>query len=134
MASFLTYVLLTAVKPEPIEINQLKIPTDKKYCYRYPGIDENISYNGMLNKEKVTWEYLNRVRKIWSSEYSDYNKVIAYNSFAIPVITPTVGIIYWTIDEKPKSLNKKYTAEKTKEQEKNYINRKMYGYFQKKLH
>ena len=43
----------------------------------------------MLNKEKVTREYLNRVRKIWSSELSDYNKVITHNSFAIPVITPT---------------------------------------------
>ena len=63
------------------------------------GIDENISYSGMLNKEKVTREYLNRVRKIWSSELSDYNKVIANNSFGIPVITPTVGIVDWTIDD-----------------------------------
>ena len=31
------------------------------------------------------------------------------------------------------TLNKKYTAEKTREQEKNYINKKMHGYFQKKL-
>ena len=36
-------------------------------------------------------------------------------------------------DEKPKSVNKKYTAEKTKEHEKDYINKKMHGYFQKKL-
>ena len=36
-------------------------------------------------------------------------------------------------DEKPKSLNKKHTAEKTKEHERNYINKKMHGYFQKKL-
>ena len=36
-------------------------------------------------------------------------------------------------DEKPKSLNKKYTAEKTKEHERNHINKKMHGYFQKKL-
>ena len=36
-------------------------------------------------------------------------------------------------DEKPKSLYKKYTAAKTKEHERNHINKKMHGYFQKKL-
>ena len=87
----------TIIKSEPIEINQLKIqPTAEKDCYRYLGFEENISYNGMLNKEKVTKEYWNRVRKIWSSELSDYNKVIAHNSFAI---TPAVGIVDWTIDD-----------------------------------
>ena len=30
---------------------------------------------------------------------SDFNKVIAHNSFAVPVITPTIGINDWTIDE-----------------------------------
>ena len=29
----------------------------------------------------------------------DFNKVIAHNSFAVPIITPTIGIIDWTIDE-----------------------------------
>ena len=47
----------------------------------------------MLNKEKVNRGYLNQVRKIWSSKLSDYNKVIAHNSSAIPVITPTVGTL-----------------------------------------
>ena len=36
-------------------------------------------------------------------------------------------------DEKPKLLNKKYTAKKTKEHERTYINKKMDGYLQKKL-
>ena len=53
----------------------------------------------MLNKEKVTRGYLNQVRKIWSSELSDCNKVIAHNSFTIPVIIPTEGSVYWTIDD-----------------------------------
>ena len=58
----------TTVKSGPTDTNQLKMqPIDERYCYRYRGIDENISYNGMLNKEKVTKEYLNRVRKFWSS-------------------------------------------------------------------
>ena len=32
-------------------------------------------------------------------ELSDFNKVIAPNSFSVPIITPTIGIIDWTIDE-----------------------------------
>ena len=30
---------------------------------------------------------------------SDFNKVIAHNSFAVPIITPTIEKIEWTIDE-----------------------------------
>ena len=52
-----------------------------------------------MNKARITKEYLNRVKKIWSSELSDYNKVVVYNSLATPIITPTVGIIDWTIDD-----------------------------------
>lgn len=37
-------------------------------------------------------------------------------------------------DEKPQSLSKKCTAEKMKEHKRNCINKKMHGYFQKKLH
>ena len=29
----------------------------------------------------------------------DFNKVIAHNSFTVPIITPTIGIIDWIIDE-----------------------------------
>ena len=83
-----------------LNINHLTIqPVADGGSYKYLGIDENITYNGPLNKEKVSKEYLNRVQKIWSSELSDFNKVIAHNSFAVPIITPTIGIIDRTTDE-----------------------------------
>ena len=44
-------------------------------------------------------EYLYKIRKIWLSELTDFNKMIAYNSFAIPILTATVGILDWTIKE-----------------------------------
>ena len=47
----------------------------------------------------VSKEYLSRVKKIWSSELSAFNKTIAHNAFATPVITPTIGILDWTIQE-----------------------------------
>ena len=87
-------------KSSPLNINHLTIqPVADGDSYKYLGIDENITYNGPLNKENVSKEYLNKVRKIWSSELSDFSKVIAHNSFSVPIITPTIGIIDWTIDE-----------------------------------
>ena len=47
----------------------------------------------------MTTEYYRRVRKIWNSELYSKNKVHAYNSFAIAVLTPTFGILDWTKDE-----------------------------------
>ena len=83
-----------------IEINGLKIkPIQEGESYRYLGQDENVAYEGKINKERVTNEYISRVKKIWSSELSAYNKTIAHNSFATPVITPTIGILDWTIQE-----------------------------------
>ena len=39
------------------------------------------------------------MRKIWSSELSAYDKHLAHNTFALPVLTPTYGIFDWTIRE-----------------------------------
>ena len=66
--------------------------------YKYLGQDENIGYVGPLNKARVTAEHKKRVRKIWSSELSAYNKHIAHTVLALPVLTP-IGIICWTIQE-----------------------------------
>ena len=67
--------------------------------YKYLGMDEDIQYQGKLNKDKVAKEYYRRVRKIWSSELYSKNKTHAYNSFAIPILTPTFGILEWTKEE-----------------------------------
>ena len=57
------------------------------------GKTKTSRFNDILSKEKVTKEYFQRVRKIWSSELYTNNKVTSQNIFAIPVITPTFGII-----------------------------------------
>ena len=67
--------------------------------YKYLGCDEDIAYRGNLNKERVTKEYFNRVRKIWKSELYSKNKIIAHNIFAIPIFTLTFGVLNWTKDE-----------------------------------
>ena len=64
--------------------------------YKYPGINESIGIIGPLNKDRVTKEYKSRLKKIWSSELNGSNKVITHNAFAVPLITPTTGILKWT--------------------------------------
>ena len=77
-----------------LEMNNLFIkPIKDGDTYKYLGINENKSYAGTVNKERVTKEYYTRVKKIWKSELSSFNKVIAHNAFAIPVLTTTVGVI-----------------------------------------
>ena len=84
----------------PIEINGLTIkPIQEGESYRYLGQDENVAYEGTINKEKVSKEYPSRVKKLWSSELSAFYKTIAHNAFATPVITLMIGILDWTIQE-----------------------------------
>ena len=51
--------------------------------YKYLGLDEGIGFDGPLNKERVKAEYKRRVRKIWSSELNNINKVNAHSTFAV---------------------------------------------------
>ena len=78
-----------------IELNHL----ENGNCYKYLGQDEDIGFSDTLNKERVTKEYFQRVRNICSSELYANKKVTSPNIFAIPVITPTFGIINWTKEE-----------------------------------
>ena len=56
-----------------IEINVLKIkPIQEGESYRYLSQDENVAYERTINKERVTKEYLSRVKKIWSSELNNH--------------------------------------------------------------
>ena len=77
-----------------IVINQLILnQLEEGDTYKYLGMDENISYNGKLNKERITTEYFSRIKKIWKSKLSAFNKSIAHNMFAVPILTPTYGIL-----------------------------------------
>ena len=82
------------------EINGLMIkPIQKGDSYRYLGQDENVAYEGTINKERISKEYLSWVKRIWSSALSAFNTTIVHIAFATPVITPTICILDWTIQE-----------------------------------
>ena len=89
----------------PIQINGVKIQElAKEKTYKYLGLDESTSYDTELNKEKISKEYIRRIRKIWSSQLNGFNKIQATNSFAVPMITYSFGIVNWT-KENLKQLN-----------------------------
>ena len=82
------------------EMNGLKLSELKEgESYKYLGMDEDIAIVGEINKEKVRSEYFRRVRKIWGSELHCRHKVTAHNTFAIPVLKPTFGILSWSKNE-----------------------------------
>ena len=83
-----------------MDINGLSIsPISNDECYKYLGIDENVAYVGAVSKARVTQEYFSRLRKVWKSELSAFNKTISHNAFAVPVLVPTFGILDWTLEE-----------------------------------
>ena len=67
--------------------------------YKYLGQDKYIGFKGELYKHRVLEEYLKRVKKNWNFELYSRNKVLAHNTFAIPVLPPTFGILDWTKQE-----------------------------------
>ena len=82
---------------EDLEVNGLQIQEIQEGdCYKYLGIDESIGIDGPLNKQRLIKEYKTRVKKIRRSELKGYNKVIAHNAFAVPIVTPTISILKWT--------------------------------------
>ena len=77
-----------------IEINGLRVKElQEEELYTYLGQDEAV------DKERVIKEYKRRVHKIWTSELYSGNKITAHNTFAVPLIMPTIGILNWTRKE-----------------------------------
>ena len=57
-------------------------------------------------KEKIRKEYYRRVRLVLKSELNAVNRIAAINSLAIPIITYSMNILNWKINEL-KKLNSK---------------------------
>ena len=72
-------------------------PMKESDPYKYLGQGENLGYIGPVIKERVTNEYCKRVKKIWKGELSYYNKHLAHNGFAVPVLILTFVLLNWTV-------------------------------------
>ena len=89
------YIRGESIKMNGLDLNELEFSES----YKYLGQDEDISYKGEMNKERVVNEYYRRVRKIWKSRLYSRNKVMAHNTFEVPVLIPTFGILELTKKE-----------------------------------
>lgn len=84
--------------------------------YKYLGVLEHDTILHTQMKDKVKSEYLKRVRLVLKSSLSGGNVMRAINSWAVPVIRYTAGILKWTqkerqdIDRKSRKLMTIYRA------------------------
>ena len=67
--------------------------------YKYLGINEADGIQHAKMKEKIRKEYYRRVRLILKSELNAVNRIAAINSLAIPVITYSMNILNWKIND-----------------------------------
>ena len=70
-----------------------RLPTlEEGRTYKFRGVLETLVQEEKMALEFAAGEYLRRLSVIWSSPLSDYNRVVASNQFALPVL----GYLTWT--------------------------------------
>lgn len=81
--------------------------------YKYLGILQADDIKHEQVKKKTSAEYLKRVRKVLKSKLNGGNTIQAINSWAVPVIRYTAGVVDWTqneLDELDRKTRKVMTA------------------------
>lgn len=64
-----------------------RVPTlEEGRQYKFLGVLESLVQEEKMVLELAAKEYLRRLSVIWSSPLSDYNRVVASNQFALPVL------------------------------------------------
>ena len=75
------------------DIVRERLPTlEEGRQYKFLGVLETLVQEEKIVLEFAAKEYLRRLSVIWSSPLSDYNRVMASNQFALPVL----GYLMWT--------------------------------------
>ena len=67
--------------------------------YKYLGILQNMENKERMVKDKASATYRKRLRQVLKSRLNGRNKIDAINTYALPVITYTAGIINWSQNE-----------------------------------
>ena len=67
--------------------------------YKYLGIEEAGIISHKQMKERIRKEFYRRVRKVLQSDLNSKNKMTAFNTLAIPVVTYSFNIIDWSRQE-----------------------------------
>jgi len=72
---------------------------DQNAGYKYLGILQADTIKSNEAKEQVRREYLHRTRLVLQSQLNAGNTVKAINSWAVPVMRYTAGVVEWTVAE-----------------------------------
>ena len=72
---------------------------DQEEFYKYLGVREKDGIQHPKMKELIRKEYYRRVRMVLKSELNTQNKINAINTFAVPVVSYSLNIINWTVDD-----------------------------------
>ena len=67
--------------------------------YKFLGVLENLKQDDQLALKVASKVFLRRMSVIWSSPLSDFNRVIASNQFALPVMSYLIWTQNWPITE-----------------------------------
>lgn len=78
---------------EGIEINEERIKDIEEEGYKYLGVMEHDTILHTQMKDTIRKEYINRTRLVLKSHLNGGNTIKAINTWAIPVIRYTAGII-----------------------------------------
>jgi len=65
---------------------------------KYLGTEESYGIQHKNEKEKLTKEYLKRLRLVLGTELSAKSKIQATGSLAVPVLRYNLGIVNWRQD------------------------------------
>ena len=63
--------------------------------HKYLGVDESNGIQHSIMRKKPHCEYFRRVKMVLQTELHGWNKTLAFNGFALPVLTYGFGVIHW---------------------------------------
>ena len=93
---------LTILRGSVVQTEGINLPNNnirelnKEESYKYLGILQADDIKHVQVKKKAASEYTKRVRKVLKSKLNGGNSNRAINSWAVPVIRYTAGIVDWT--------------------------------------
>ena len=67
--------------------------------YTYLGLPERESHHVRDIKRAATSKYKARLRRVWNSQLSGINKIVATNMLAVPILSYSFGVLKWTRTE-----------------------------------
>lgn len=101
-------------KQEHIELTDGSVINNLEGEYKYLGFAESFAINQKINKEQYSEKMTHRLKTILKTQLTAKNKINAINTWVMPTITYTFGVLAWTptdiqaLDRKIRTLLTKY--------------------------